>query len=64
MVLSITSTLKTIIFLKYNSSTIRKVFDIKYRLLSRVIRVYLNDYKSNLKREYRYYKELYTTYLE
>ena len=42
----------------------RKVFDIKYRLLSRAIRVYLNDYKSSLEREYKYYKKLYTTYLK
>ena len=47
-----------------NNFIIRKVFDIKYYSLLRIIRVYLNNYKSNLKREYKYYKELYTTYLK
>ena len=56
--------LKTIIFLRYNSFIIRKVFNIKYRLLLKAIRVYLNGYKSSLKYKYRYYKELYITYLK
>ena len=56
--------LKVIIFSRYNSFIMREVFDIRRRLLPEAIRVYLNDYKSSLKRGYEYYKRLYATYLK